>query len=111
IPLIKNLYDTVKSKGVEVYAVCTGKVLDEWAKYVRDHKLDWVNVIDLYNISQFRTHYNINTTPQVFVLDKDKKIIAKRLNAEQLKQLLYDKLGMEYVAPPEDHSKDDGHGH
>jgi hypothetical protein len=34
------------------------------------------------------TLYDLKTTPQIYILDKDKKIISKRLGAEQLDELM-----------------------
>jgi hypothetical protein len=43
--------------------------------------------------SHFREYYNVYTTPQVYLLDKDKKIIGRRLNAEILEEILEHELG------------------
>jgi thiol-disulfide isomerase/thioredoxin len=112
MPVIKSFYDSVKPLGVEVYAVGVEQDAKKWIQYIRDNQLKWINVTDSWNLSDFRKYYNINSTPQIFLLDKDKKIIAKRLGAEQLKEILYHELGLPYTAPPKkDGDKDDGHGH
>lgn len=118
LPVIKQFYDTVKARGVEVYAIGVEQDVEKWIQYVRDNQLKWINVTDPYNLSRFRSSYNINSTPQIFLLDKEKKIIAKRLGAEQLKEILYKDLGIPYTAPPSDkkgedgtHDEHDGHGH
>jgi hypothetical protein len=36
----------------------------------------------------YRTTWDVTSTPKVFLMDKDMKIIAKSLGAEQLDQLL-----------------------
>lgn len=114
MPIIRDFYDTVKKYNVEVYAVGVEQETQRWIDYIRDNKMNWINVADSWNISGFRKSYNINSTPQIFLLDENKKIIAKRLGAEQLKQILYDELGLHYVAPPKKDGEDDdheGHGH
>ncbi len=115
MPIIKGFYDKVKTYGVEVYSACVEKDTKAWMKYINENNHNWISVADSWNISGFRKSYNINSTPQVFLLDKDKKIIAKRLGAEQLKEILYNELGIEYTAPPkkEEANNDDhsGHGH
>lgn len=115
MPVIKGFYDKVKTYGVEVYSACVEQDTKAWIKYINENDHKWISVTDSWNISGFRKSYNINSTPQIFLLDKDKKIIAKRLGAEQLKEILYNELGIEYTAPPkkegddkEDHS---GHNH
>ena len=42
----------------------------------------------------FRDTYDIFSTPQVYLLDNDKKILAKKLSAEQLDDIISDKLGL-----------------
>jgi len=101
----------VKDKGVKIYAIYTEKDLDKWSRYIHEKKLDWINVLDIYNISQYRKSYNIDRTPEIFLLDKDKKIIAKRLGGEQLKQVVFDELGIEYIAPPAKPEDDGGSSH
>jgi glutaredoxin-related protein len=57
-------------------------------KYVRDQKLDWINLADPHMRSNFRYEYNIETTPQLYILDEDKKIIAKKLDVEQIEEFI-----------------------
>jgi len=84
IPKLKEFYDTMRSKGIVVYAVYTQGDVEGWKKYIRDNKLDWLNVMDPYLKSKFRDKYNILTTPQLYILDKDKKIKFKLVPAESV---------------------------
>ncbi len=115
MPIINGFYDKVKTYGVEVYSACVEQDTKAWLKYISENNHKWISVTDSWNISGFRKSYNINSTPQIFLLDKDKKIIAKRLGAEQLKEILFNELKIEYTPPPkkEGDDKDDhsGHGH
>lgn len=88
MPLIEEIYKNYKSKGVEVYAACVEQEFDKWTNYINEKKLNWINVIDIYNLSEFRKNYDISSTPVIFLLDKDKKILAKKLNGKTLEQLL-----------------------
>ncbi|HIA35791.1 MAG TPA: DUF5106 domain-containing protein, partial [Flavobacteriales bacterium] len=88
MPKIKEVYDKYKDKGLKVYAVCTEIEEDKWIKYLNEHPFDWINVADFELKSPFRDLYDISSTPQVFLLDRDKKIIAKKLNHEQLDRVL-----------------------
>ncbi|GIV34498.1 MAG: hypothetical protein KatS3mg031_2033 [Chitinophagales bacterium] len=67
------------------------KDLNAWPDFVKQYHLErWINVADLYLQDNFRALYDINSTPQEFLLDADKKIIAKRFNAEQLVKIIED---------------------
>lgn len=87
-PKLLSYYDSLKTKGLEVFAVNTDPNVDEWKKYIREHKLDWINVMDQQNVTGFRTTYDIYSTPVIYLLDENKKILAKRLSADQLKEFL-----------------------
>jgi thiol-disulfide isomerase/thioredoxin len=88
MPKLKAFYEKYKSQGVEIYAACVEQDYDKWIKYIYDNQLKWVNVIDIYNISEFRKYYDISATPVIILVDKNKKIIAKKINAEALEPLI-----------------------
>jgi hypothetical protein len=63
-----------------------GKI--KWVDFVNAHKLyDWMNAWNPYSY-QYKIQYDILSTPQFFILDKDKKIIAKRIGPEQIEPLI-----------------------
>lgn len=88
MPKIEEIYNKYKNQGVQVFAVCVEQEYDKWVNFIREKNQTWINVIDIYNISEFRKNYDISSTPVIFLLDKNKKIIAKKLNGESLGQLL-----------------------
>ena len=88
-PALKSLYDSkLKSMGVEVVAANIKKDVDKWKKYVKEQKMNWVNLADPKVRSNFRYEYNLETTPIIYVLDNQKKIIAKKLDVDQLEEFI-----------------------
>jgi thiol-disulfide isomerase/thioredoxin len=87
-PVLLDFYNKNKANGVEVFSVGCGDDYEEWKKYIEDNKLNWINVMDFYNKTNFRKIFDIYSTPVSYVLDKNKKIIAKRLTVEQIEELL-----------------------
>lgn len=87
-PKLRDYYKTVKDEGVEVFAVSTKQELEEWKKYVEDKELPWINVHDIGGRNRIHDIYDIYSTPVIYLLDEDKKIIAKRLDLENLKKIL-----------------------
>lgn len=87
-PKLLEWYQTAKAKDVKVFAVGTETNAAEWKKYIRENKLDWINVYDPYYQTGFKKTYDIYSTPVIYVLDENKKIIAKRLDVEQLDGLI-----------------------
>jgi thiol-disulfide isomerase/thioredoxin len=104
-------YHKIREKGIDlkVYAVSTEHLVDgqdstgipkfktkpeevnKWPNFIKEFKIEeWTNVADLYLQNNFREVYDISSTPRAFLLDKDKKIIAKRFGAEQFESLMDD---------------------
>lgn len=87
VPEMYKIYqNNLKNKNVEVVAISTlfgeeGKI--KWVDFINKNGLyDWINAWNPYSY-EFKLKYNIMTTPQIFLLDADKKIIAKNINPEQ----------------------------
>ena len=90
-----------KDKGVAVFAICTSlatrddagnltmKEVDKCWTTISEREMDvFFNTVDPYHRSRYKTVYDIKTTPQIYVLDKDKTILSKRLGAEQLPEVI-----------------------
>lgn len=107
VPLLLDLYHKYKDRGFVVYAIGNDYENNKWVDFINEHKLDWINVSDTPEIMKqekateliysgvttlkslnYRTTWDVTSTPKVFLMDKDMKIIAKSLGAEQLDQLL-----------------------
>ncbi|MEN8120381.1 MAG: thioredoxin-like domain-containing protein [Bacteroidota bacterium] len=86
----KNL----KDKSVTVFSVYLHRNINEWDKYT-DHIKKWfdfvlenemfpfINVWEPFGYTRFRDKFDISSSPVLYLLDKDKKIIAKRINPDQ----------------------------
>jgi len=93
--LNKDLYQELKSKGIEIYAVLTQNNKDKWMKAVQEYKIqEWTNVWDPQYTSNFRRLYDVTSTPIIYILDKNKKIIAKRLDVESSLKFLKAQMGL-----------------
>lgn len=90
IPHLKSaILDQYSKYGVKVFAVYVQVDPDPWKEFIEEHQLeDFINVYDPYGSSHYRQFYHIKSTPTLFVLDKDKKIIAKKLGVEQIADFL-----------------------
>ncbi len=82
-----------KFKGnldVKVFAVQTKDDLyDDWRKFIVSEKLkDFIHVYDPVHINNLKEKFDIYSTPVIYVLDRDKRIKAKRLGAEQVAGLI-----------------------
>lgn len=87
-PKLKEFYEKNRHKDIEVYAVCSAIEKDKWEAYIKSNELKWINVGDFDLHNYFRTFYDISSTPKVFLLDENKKIIAKQLEVEQIEEYI-----------------------
>ena len=90
LPLLAAYYDSVKAAGLklEIFAIGIESDIDLWKNYIKEHNLKWINVSDLYNNTKFRNYYDIYSTPVIYLLDDKKRIIAKRLDTEKLRDFI-----------------------
>ncbi|MBO7268794.1 MAG: redoxin domain-containing protein, partial [Bacteroidales bacterium] len=79
---------------LSVYAVYADSKEDRWKKYIEENLfiynpfMNWVNVYDPELESNFQMLYNVIKTPQMFLLDREKKIVGRGLDVKALKELL-----------------------
>jgi peroxiredoxin/predicted CopG family antitoxin len=89
IPKIYNVFQSFKDKGLAGFCVYTQRDKNEWTKFISEHRLtDWINVWDPKNENNFRYAYSVYSVPQVYVLDKNRKIVGRGLESISLSQLL-----------------------
>ena len=89
MPQVKEYYDKQKPKRVEVMAVSIDTSKTEWTQFIKEGKLDWINVSELKGFnSKSADDYNIFATPTMFLLDREKKIVAKPISWRELDQAL-----------------------
>ena len=92
-PKMKELSDKYWEKGVEVLGIYTQFKKDEWLKFIKEFELDnWINGWDPYNQSNYRHYYDVKSTPSIYLLDKDKNIIGKRIDVETVGKILEDEF-------------------
>lgn len=100
IPRIDSIYRASwKAKGVRIYSVLSDNdKKKEWVDYIKEHKIgDWTNVYETKEMEKviadaqrpgFRQLYDVIQTPTILLLDKEKRIVGKKLSWEQLNDFL-----------------------
>lgn len=105
LPKLDSMYRAKwKAAGVKMFAVAkeTSGTKKDWLSFVNEHHLqDWTNVyyskdeekarVDA-NIPGYSQLYDVQTLPTVYLLDKDKRIVAKKLTWQQTDDILQLKL-------------------
>lgn len=92
MPVLVEAYHNLKKKGVSV-EVYSPAIMDmdnykDWLEFIQKNNMDWINVADPHRHSNFRWEWDLQSTPQMYILDKDKKIIARRIGAEQVEDYI-----------------------
>lgn len=126
-PKLVELYNKkLKDRNIEVLAIgkASGDDYKKWKDYIAKNKLNFLNVAVTETIlkigkedarmliPRFTTlesmnihlTYDIFSTPRIFVLDKDKKFIAKQLSISQLEEMmdrLQNKTDLPKLFPPD----------
>lgn len=108
LPKIQELYEEWKDKGLSIFAIGNDFEPEPWQEFVeKKDLLEWVHVSDnpainnqdsaMVLISQgittleslnFRTTFDVFATPKIFLLDREKVVVAKQIGAEQLGEIL-----------------------
>lgn len=136
-PKLQTLYaKKFKERNIEIFAVgkAVGDEFDKWKAFVKKHNLEFINVavtdklftaaledprqfVPKYTTLEslnYQKTYDIFSTPRVFVLDKDKKIIGKSLSVSQLEDML-DRLqgkdNVEKIFPESEENPEDSQMH
>lgn len=86
-PKLKAFYEKNKAKGVIVYAADVQRDAKRWKEFIREFGIQsFVNVMDSQTRTDFQAQMDAYSTPMVYVLDRDKKILARKLPVEELEK-------------------------
>ncbi len=103
VPQLDSIYQAKwKQEGVKMYGVMVDGGQENWRKFIRDHNLkDWIHVYqpkakadadEAANRPGYKQLFDVYQTPTLFLLDKDKHIIAKKLTYQQFDEVISLKL-------------------
>lgn len=87
-PELVQVYNQWKNKGLDVFALSTDKDKTKWKAFVKKNNMTFYNAIDPERKSRYDRKYHIDITPELYVLDKNNKIIASNLSPAQLPAFL-----------------------
>ena len=87
-PEMVEVYNQWKNQGLDVFALCTDTDKAKWQDFVRKNNMTFHNAFDPERKSRYDRKYHIDITPELYVIDKNNKIIASNLNPAQLPDFL-----------------------
>jgi thiol-disulfide isomerase/thioredoxin len=103
IPKLDSFYRASwKKTGVKIYSVLSENEKAKWLEFIQQNNLkDWIHVYQTEEskkaetLSQrpgYKQLYDVTQTPTLYLLDKEKRIIAKKLSLQQMDDMLAVKI-------------------
>lgn len=87
-PKLVNFYNH-KKFDLEVFAVSADTSMVKMKNYIKEMNMKWITVNGPRTyVGPYQDLYDANTTPTLYVLDNQKKIIGKKIPAEKLDDFL-----------------------
>lgn len=73
---------------MEIIAICKDFEVEDWKKYIREHKFDWINLNGKTATADYNDLWDIVSTPTVYILDQEKRIVTKRIDQEYAEEFI-----------------------
>ena len=84
-PNLNKIYKIFKSNGFEIVSVSLDNNKKSWIKAIKEDNLSWEQLSDLNgDYNKAAIIYGVSTIPDNFLIDKDGKIIGRKLKGEEL---------------------------
>lgn len=85
---LKELY-AGETFDLEIYSISVNSDLEKWKESLVENDFQWMNVNGTRSVTKdFHDLYDLHGTPAIYVLDKNRNIIAKHLSADQIEGFL-----------------------
>lgn len=93
LPGVLEVYNKYRNSDIKFVGINVERDYDKWVAAIRDNNLTWLNVYDgMQTMNIFET-YHINGTPMMYMLDKNKVVMWKRIPPQNLLELVELELG------------------
>jgi len=87
-PMLYEAYPELRAKGAEILAICATTNRKRWHEFIVEHDLNWINLADLASKTNVKYFYDVRTYPTVYILNRDKKILVKKVAVEDIPQII-----------------------
>jgi thiol-disulfide isomerase/thioredoxin len=88
MPSVVSFYENYKDKGVKIFSVCTkggDKTTTCWPAIEEKKMQGFINTADEYQ--RYNAKVRIKSTPKIFILDTNKKILIKDISGEEIEKI------------------------
>ncbi len=90
MPLLRDFYNEKgKELDFEVFSVCRDGDITRWKNYIYSNNMTkWINVNGKESNVKYDDLWDVTSTPTVYVLDSQKRIVTKKVEADQLEPFM-----------------------
>lgn len=88
MPDVYKTWQKFAPKGLKALAVSSDDQYPYWKNFIEKQQWDWIDAADPSRKTEFIAPFLAYNLPVLYLLDKDKKIVWKRLPIEQLEETL-----------------------
>jgi peroxiredoxin len=85
-PYIQQIYEKWKTKGVDFYGISVNTTDAEWKDFIKKNGFTFTNVFDPTNRAIYGKYF-VDITPELYILNKERIIVAKNLKHHQLEEV------------------------
>jgi thiol-disulfide isomerase/thioredoxin len=82
IPALKQFYQEMSDKGVEIISVSTDKKEADWVKANTQEAFPWHSFLDRAGLADA---YNVKAIPAMFLLTAEGKVVAENVSLDEIK--------------------------
>jgi peroxiredoxin len=90
MPKVLKFYEDFHTRyNLEIYGISTDTSFVKWKAYIKKNNMSWINVNGHLSVSgNYHTLYDIQSTPIMYLLDENKKILTKFLLIEDISNVI-----------------------
>ena len=89
IPELKKLHNEYQKKGVSIVSISIDRDINKWKQALAAENMPWANLSNLPgNYNEVMEQYNIKAIPEMYLLDKDNKIISNPRSVDEIRMIL-----------------------
>lgn len=97
-PEVQKIYEKWKNRGVDVFGITMNTTDAAWREFHKKNGFTFTSVFDPTNKAIYAKYF-VDITPEIYVLNKDRIIIAKNLHPNQLEEVFereFKKMGIKF---------------
>ncbi len=91
MPVVAEQYDKLKADKLDtkILTLYSKHEYNEWKKFIKEkNMLKLINGIEGIPINDLQKKFDVFSTPVIYIINKEKKIIAKRMDAEKIHEII-----------------------